>query len=165
MVCYLQETYFIKSQKTEGLCSEWKPQTGCSVCRLQAQNNQRRKEGYCISVKAAAHQRDMTIINIATQSNRAPSDVFHKDRFCRSTEKHKLHKEERENLVWAWPQRQCKCHQAINHLHSQPSGWKTGYKYLPLKRNFACLTFLGSLVLIDGHEGFYASNRAQSIDR
>ena len=59
----------------------------------------------------------------------------------------------------------CKCHQAINHLHSQPSGWKTGYKHLPLKRNLASLTFLGSLVLIGSHEGFCASNRAQSIDR
>ena len=104
MVCYLQETHFTNSQKTGGLSSEWKPQTSCSVCRLQTQNNQRRKEGDCISVKATAHQRDTTIINISTPSNRAPSDIFRKDRFCRSTEKHKLHKGERENLVWAWPQ-------------------------------------------------------------
>lgn len=134
-----------------------------SVCRLQTQNNRRRKEGDCISIKAA-HQRDVTIINISTPSNRTPSDIFRKDRFCRSTEKHKLHKGERENLVWAWPQSA-----NVTRLltTSTPSllGGKTGYKYLPLKRNLACLTFLGSLVLIGSHESFFAFNRAQSIDR
>ena len=55
-------------------------------------------------------------------------------------------------------------HQTVNHVHSQPSGWKTGYTSLPVKRRPWVFNNLGSPPAYLQHKNLCASHRKRRVD-